>query len=77
MNCFGPHSFIPDTVCSSEDPLFRDQSTTTGVSPLTLSVVLQGNLKYIHHKYHITNRSQSLVIFMKKNFTYKYCIILL
>lgn len=48
MKCFGLHSFIPDTVSSSEDPLLRDQSASTGVSPLALSVVLQGNLKRTH-----------------------------
>lgn len=31
---------------SSEDPLLGDQGTSTGVSPLTLSVILQGNLQY-------------------------------
>lgn len=38
----------PDAVSSSEDPLVRDQSTSTGVPPLALFVVLQGNLKHTH-----------------------------
>lgn len=46
MTCYGLHSFTPDTVSSSEDPLVSDQSASTGVSPLALSVVLQGNLKH-------------------------------
>lgn len=29
---------------SSEDPLLRDESSSTGVPPLPISVVLQGNL---------------------------------
>lgn len=36
--------FLPDTVSSSEDPLLRDESSSTGVPPLPISVVLQGNL---------------------------------
>lgn len=44
----GLHSLIPDTVSSSEDPLVRDQSASTSVSPLAPAVVLQGNLKRTH-----------------------------
>lgn len=44
----GLHSLVPDTVSSSEDPLVRDQSASTSVSPLALAVVLQGNLKHTH-----------------------------
>lgn len=42
--CIFITSFIPDTVSSSEDPLLRDESSSTGVPPLPISVVLQGNL---------------------------------
>lgn len=39
---------LPDAVSSSEDPLLRDQSAPAGVSPLTVVVVLQGNLQNEH-----------------------------
>lgn len=54
--------FIPDTVSSSEDPLIRDQSTSTGVSPLAQSVVLQGNLK---HTYENNQLSLSFLSFLQ------------
>lgn len=42
-----PHvRILPDAVSSSENPLLRDESASTGVSPHTGAVVLQGNLKY-------------------------------
>ena len=62
---FGLLCFLPDTVSSGEDPLVGDQSSSTGVSPLALSVVLQGNLK---HAYSMNTINQFLSVSALKDY---------
>lgn len=50
--CLVVQIFLPDTMSSSEDPLRRDQSASASMSPLTVVVVLQGNLQSSHNKRH-------------------------